>query len=62
MISHDCGVIYLDVPFSGGDSFNKFYVDRYKRIMKRIEGHTDTEIRNNTEKYISDFYDYDLSF
>ena len=60
MISHDCGVIYLNIPFSGGESFNKFYVDRYKGSMKRIEGNNENEIKQNTEKYIHDFYDYDL--
>ena len=60
MISHDHGVIYIDIPYSGGNPFKEFYIDKHKESMKLINGETGSEIGKATGKYIRDFFDYDI--
>jgi len=60
MISHDNGVIYIDIPFSGGSSFKEFYIDKHKDSMKTIEGENRQAVDKATGKYIKQFFDYDI--
>lgn len=56
MVSHECGVIYIDVPFSGGKSFEEFYIKKHNQLFVKNK----EDINKYTAKCIREFFDYDI--
>ena len=58
MVSHECGVIYIDVPFSGVKSFEEFYTKDEDYVLDKYNslGYINSNIHEiSFNEVISDF-------